>query len=542
MRVRAEHRAGNTRWHILVTRKRSRRTGISNAEKLWGALGLVSLGAILAWAVLRVVPGIERNILSGVQNAISPIITWPVMVSVHGHTTTIAGKTASEDERLALISAIEDSPGVRDVVDRLTLTADSRGTAMRDDPAVDRTSETVATRSTEPEPLASIDNPPLPEDPAEQLAQDASDELAQDFGAPDSEGLAQLPDEPPESTESDGPTALAVETTSDPIATPSALPELSIRLIENALTLDGRMDPSIDLTALIQPALKAFDPNYLTNRIDTTEATADADWLEPLTGLFDEMKELSSPRIDITDRQVTLGGTAASRETHDQIISRALQMLGEYSLVERISVAPPSAAVEPLTDSATTAGDATADLLLGEPPESIPGNLPPDAGPDAGPEGGPDAAPSAAPGALVEKAAGELNDKSSTSLVNTRAALHKELEALEDRRIQFKQNSDVFADGSEELVDIVADLFKRFPDIDVEIEGHTDTSGEASANMRLSQQRAVTVREALVERGVSRDRLVAYGFGEGVPLVDNATPEGRARNRRIEFRLPASGS
>ena len=55
--------------------------------------------------------------------------------------------------------------------------------------------------------------------------------------------------------------------------------------------------------------------------------------------------------------------------------------------------------------------------------------------------------------------------------------------------------------------------------------------------MKLSQQRATTVREALIDRGIERSRLTAYGFGEGVPLVDNATPEGRALNRRIEFRI-----
>jgi outer membrane protein OmpA-like peptidoglycan-associated protein len=125
---------------------------------------------------------------------------------------------------------------------------------------------------------------------------------------------------------------------------------------------------------------------------------------------------------------------------------------------------------------------------------------------------------------------------------NTTVAIYNALQELEDRRILFAPSSVNLVDGSAERLTAIAELFNRFPDVKIEIEGHTDTSGNADANMRLSQQRAVAVREALVERGVERDRLVAYGYGEGVPLVDNATPEGRARNRRIEFRFPTSGS
>ena len=65
--------------------------------------------------------------------------------------------------------------------------------------------------------------------------------------------------------------------------------------------------------------------------------------------------------------------------------------------------------------------------------------------------------------------------------------------------------------------------------------GHTDSQGEAEANRALSQRRADAVRAALANAGVSRNRISAQGQGETVPLADNATASGRAKNRRVEI-------
>ncbi|NQZ77338.1 MAG: OmpA family protein [Ekhidna sp.] len=69
----------------------------------------------------------------------------------------------------------------------------------------------------------------------------------------------------------------------------------------------------------------------------------------------------------------------------------------------------------------------------------------------------------------------------------------------------------------------------------IEVGGHTDSQGADAANLSLSQKRAQSVVEYLVLAGVGRDRLVAKGYGETVPIADNATKEGRATNRRTEF-------
>ncbi|MCE1237169.1 MAG: OmpA family protein [Hyphomicrobiales bacterium] len=71
----------------------------------------------------------------------------------------------------------------------------------------------------------------------------------------------------------------------------------------------------------------------------------------------------------------------------------------------------------------------------------------------------------------------------------------------------------------------------------VAVEGHTDSDGDETANQALSEARARAVVEYLVEGGIAADRLAAIGFGETRPIADNATPEGRQQNRRIEFRV-----
>ena len=67
------------------------------------------------------------------------------------------------------------------------------------------------------------------------------------------------------------------------------------------------------------------------------------------------------------------------------------------------------------------------------------------------------------------------------------------------------------------------------------VEGHTDSRGSESYNQGLSQRRADTVRDYLVQRGYPADRIQARGMGEGSPIADNASPEGRANNRRVEI-------
>lgn len=104
-----------------------------------------------------------------------------------------------------------------------------------------------------------------------------------------------------------------------------------------------------------------------------------------------------------------------------------------------------------------------------------------------------------------------------------------------DAKIEFASGSARIDAKSGPLLDRLAQAAKACPG-KVSIEGHTDNIGDADANVKLSQARANAVRDALARRGMDAARLNAAGFGEQKPKADNNTAEGRATNRRIEFR------
>ncbi|HEU4412062.1 MAG TPA: OmpA family protein [Polyangiaceae bacterium] len=86
----------------------------------------------------------------------------------------------------------------------------------------------------------------------------------------------------------------------------------------------------------------------------------------------------------------------------------------------------------------------------------------------------------------------------------------------------------------------VARALKEQEGRNITIEGHTDSVGNDASNMTLSQKRADSVREFLVSRGVPADRVRSVGVGEGRPVADNQSTEGRANNRRVEIIIEAS--
>jgi outer membrane protein OmpA-like peptidoglycan-associated protein len=103
--------------------------------------------------------------------------------------------------------------------------------------------------------------------------------------------------------------------------------------------------------------------------------------------------------------------------------------------------------------------------------------------------------------------------------------------------IQFRVNSAVLLKSARPVLDKAARALSRYDDLDVSIEGHASSEGGDDYNMQLSQDRVVTVREYLIDRGIDPDRLTARGYGETRPVADNDTEEGRRINRRVEFKL-----
>jgi len=81
---------------------------------------------------------------------------------------------------------------------------------------------------------------------------------------------------------------------------------------------------------------------------------------------------------------------------------------------------------------------------------------------------------------------------------------------------------------------------QKYPDTNVLVAGHTDSGGSAEANQQLSERRARAVADALEADGVSPSRIRVVGYGESQPIASNTTPEGRARNRRVEVGIYAN--
>jgi len=127
---------------------------------------------------------------------------------------------------------------------------------------------------------------------------------------------------------------------------------------------------------------------------------------------------------------------------------------------------------------------------------------------------------------------------------------HKELEKVAEAKrtengILVNMKNDILFDtSSAELKDEavtqitqVGDILAKYADNRIRIEGHTDSSGSDSLNETLSRKRADSVRTVLVSRGVREEQITVVGNGETKPIADNATKEGRAKNRRVEVHI-----
>ncbi|MCC7053263.1 MAG: OmpA family protein [Gemmatimonadaceae bacterium] len=106
-------------------------------------------------------------------------------------------------------------------------------------------------------------------------------------------------------------------------------------------------------------------------------------------------------------------------------------------------------------------------------------------------------------------------------------------------RLLFETGSAVLVPSSLEQLSNINEILKAFPAVKLKLGGYTDNVGQAAANMKLSADRANTAMAELVKLGVAADRLEAEGYGDTVPVADNSTEEGRAKNRRTAARVTA---
>lgn len=138
-------------------------------------------------------------------------------------------------------------------------------------------------------------------------------------------------------------------------------------------------------------------------------------------------------------------------------------------------------------------------------------------------------------------------------LQSRNAELERQLRDLQaertERGIVMSLGDVLFATGSAQLtagaqsrLDRLAQFLQRYPDRSLRVEGYTDSTGSSATNLRLSEDRAMAVRDALAARGVNPGRIVAQGLGEAQPVASNESESGRQQNRRVEVVISDPGS
>jgi OOP family OmpA-OmpF porin len=105
------------------------------------------------------------------------------------------------------------------------------------------------------------------------------------------------------------------------------------------------------------------------------------------------------------------------------------------------------------------------------------------------------------------------------------------------RAVDFEYNSAQLTGPARQTLDQVGAALAAQPELSIEIQGYTDSTGPAEYNLRLSQRRAESVKEYLISKGVNGSMLTARGYGKDNPISSNATAEGRAQNRRVAFEV-----
>jgi len=110
----------------------------------------------------------------------------------------------------------------------------------------------------------------------------------------------------------------------------------------------------------------------------------------------------------------------------------------------------------------------------------------------------------------------------------------------EKSNVTFEYNKSSLTPTAKENLNKLIEVFKEFPDTNLLIVGYTDNVGSQAYNLPLSEQRAKSVKDYLIQHGIAASRLTSVGRGMEEPIASNATPEGRAANRRVEIAITAN--
>ena len=111
---------------------------------------------------------------------------------------------------------------------------------------------------------------------------------------------------------------------------------------------------------------------------------------------------------------------------------------------------------------------------------------------------------------------------------------------LNENAVRFDTNKSTLTATAKTNLDKLIPVFKEYADTNIMIYGYTDSTGSAEYNLKLSQERATSVKNYLVSKGLASTRFSTSGMGIADPIATNDTPEGRSQNRRVEFAITAN--
>lgn len=212
-----------------------------------------------------------------------------------------------------------------------------------------------------------------------------------------------------------------------------------------------------------------------------------------------EQHQIGNAVVNLDGRDATLTGTVASQERSVEIEHLVTALEGIRIVDNQLEIA-------------------AAKVVVAEPPPKV--ITPPVVAPlpDFEPEPEPEIA-------LAPEPEPEIQQEVVEELLQT----------LDLSGITFLFGRDEISPEGKAILEEVINVLTEHSDFDAAIEGHTDSVGNDTLNQELSQRRAQSVLNYLVNNGIETSRLSATGFGETLPIADNDTAEGRAINRRIEF-------
>lgn len=293
----------------------------------------------------------------------------------------------------------------------------------------------------------------------------------------------------------------------------ASLERPTITFADGKVSVTGRA-ASIEAREQVLNALKNFPQGF-------TLASAEIEAPEPYG--FSARK---------TDDTLTLTGSVPDEALRKQILDAARRLFGGYQIADQLTLTPNApagfqqavlaglAGLSRLADGALTIrgnkGELTGNAFYAEAVNAIRAGL----------------ARSLPGGFTVDLKAGV---QATGPAIDAAACQTSVNTLLGKTTILFETGSANISSDSAGLLDRIAGTFARCAEAKVEVAGHTDSTGDAAANLALSQQRAEAVLNYLTRAGLASGNFVAKGYGQERPVASNETEEGRARNRRTEF-------